>query len=432
MAGWKEGNVAPAKLNATVVVSKFQVQSEPVSPRLVRSLPHPDRTSSISTVVFNPDGQLIVSGYPSGIVQVLNPATGKELRTIETQRGFRSSLNYLKISKDFRTLFVSLVNMKAEAVQVGERKTYYRRYEGETRVYDLVTGEQKEPLRVEPRRGVHSLILSPDASRVVSTESTSGRVEDFAKLGATYLWDMATRQAVKLRDGYGYSWFSQDGKTVFIFEKDQKDKTGAIYAYSAVDGKELSRQTIADEPGHWFSHGSDSKGKIASTSVDTKSKKPTIRLYNPDSFELEGVLTADEVEGQSGFGGKTFSPDNKRLAAVANSTVFLWDVESRKLLKSWRLDTLGRIRNLKFDSKGERLAISTLHLPPELGKILGETPSALDLPQPKVFLIDVNSDKIETIICPHGLGNYQAFSPDGRLLAVGGTGATHIFNVEKK
>jgi len=136
MAGWKEGNVAPAKLNATVVVSKFQVQSEPVSPRLVRSLPHPDRTSSISTVVFNPDGQLIVSGYSSGIVQVLNPATRKEIRTIETPRGFCSYLNYLKISNDFHTQFVSVVNMKADAVQVGERKTQYRRYEGKTRVYD--------------------------------------------------------------------------------------------------------------------------------------------------------------------------------------------------------------------------------------------------------------------------------------------------------
>ena len=39
--------------------------------------------------------------------------------------------------------------------------------------------------------------------------------------------------------------------------------------------------------------------------------------------------------------------------------------------------------------------------------------------------------KPEVIVCPHSCWGRPAFSPDRKLLAIGGSGATHVFDVSK-
>src|SRR5262249_17420571 len=122
---------------------------------------------------------------------------------------------------------------------------------GEVRVYDLDTGKEKEPLKVEPRRGVNSLAVSPDATKVATMELTSGLTEDFAKLRALYLWDVPSRKAVKLRDGYGDLRFSPDGNTVFI-TVDENSTSAVTYAHSVVTGREVGEVESKDGPGRGF------------------------------------------------------------------------------------------------------------------------------------------------------------------------------------
>jgi WD40 repeat protein len=431
LVGWKAGQVSPTKFTAEVVLPKVVVKTEPVSSRLLRSLPHPDRQVSLPIVAFTPAGRLIVSGYPSGVVQVFDPTAGKEVHTIETPRGYRGSFGYLKVSDDFRTLFVAMDNSKFEPIRVGDRKTYYRRYSGETRVYDLGTGAQKESLRVEPRRGVMLLAVSPDGRRVATMEYSSGLSEDFNKLRAIYLWDVTTRKAVKLRDGYGDLRFSPDGKTVLVIVNDHARKSGVVYAYSVDTAREVGK--VESKEGVWpgFAFSRDGK-QVAAATIDAKTKKPVVRLYDPHSLEARASLPAGDAGSEGPFVHLTFSPDGRRLAAVAKTTVYLWDVEGRKVLKTWRLETPGRVWSLSFDPAGGRLAASTWFVPPELKNTRDEALTPEDFPQPKVFLIDVRADKAETIVCPHGWWGRAAFSPDGNLLAVGGAGTTHLFDVRKK
>jgi WD40 repeat protein len=431
LVGWKVGQVSPTKLTADVVVPKVVFKTEPVSRRLLRSLPHPDRTVSLPIVAFTPAGQLIVSGYPSGVVQVFDPTAGKELRTIETPRGYRGSFNYLQLSRDCRTLFVALDDSKFEPIHGEDRKTYYRRYNGETRVYDVGSGAQKESLKVGPRRGVALLAVSPDGTRVATMEFTSGLSKDFDKLRAIYLWDVTTRKAVKLRDGYGDLRFSPDGKTVLVTVNDYTRKTGVMYAYSVDTAREAGK--VESKEGLWpgFVFSRDGKQTAAAT-IDAKTKKPIVRLYGLKKLEPQESLTAGDPDSEAPFGHLTFSPDGRRLAAVAKTTVYLWDVASRKVLKTWRLDTPGRVWHLSFDPAGQRLAASTWCVPPELQGTRDEALTPQDFPQPKVFLIDVSADRAETIVCPHGWWGRAAFSPDGNLLAVGGAGTTHLFDVGKK
>jgi WD40 repeat protein len=430
LVGWKEGKVTGAKCAAVVAQSKSSFIALPVSPRLMRSLPHPDRKSSLPIVAFDAKGQLIVSGYPSGVIQVLDPATGKELRTIETPRGYRGSFNYLQLSQDKKTLFLALDDSKFEPVRAREKKSWFRRYRGETRLYDMQTGKLKSVLRTEPPRGVMSIALSPDAGKVAAMEYSSGKSEDFENLRAIYLWNVKTARAIKLRDGYGDLRFTPDGKLLFVTVNARDGKTGVVYVYAAATGKEVAR--LENKESEWNTVVFSPDGKRAAGSlIDAKTKKPVVRLYALPNLEAKDDLTADLPGGVS-FSHLTFLPDGKRLLAVAKDTVYLWNLANRKPEKVWRLDTPGRVFRLAVAADGVRIAAATWFIPPELKDARDEAVTPQDYPQPRVFLIDVARDKPEMIVCPHGWWGQPAFSPDGQWLAVGGAGAVHVFDVAKR
>jgi WD40 repeat protein len=430
MEGWWDATVEPAFVPVAVVERKSTVKTEPVSRRLVRSLPHTDRRASIPLVTFAPDGRLIAGGYPSGVVQIFDPASGKELRTIETPRGLRGSSNHLHPTGDARQLFVALDDTRFDPVRDGERKSFIRRYTGEIRRYDMTDGEILPPLRVDPPRGVISLTISSDGQKAATMEFSEGRTEDFEKLRAMYLWDVAARQSIKLRDGYGDAKFSPDGKTVSITVTDYAQQTSAIYFYDADSGKEVGRLDLesGSNPGPSF----QALGSLAAFTInDSKSTAPHIALFGLPSFESRGSLSIDGLEKDSRWSHVTFSPDGRRLSAVAKKTVYIWDVGLRRLVRSWRLEFDGGIYRFAFDADGKRLAALAWFLPPELREARSESIAPEDYPQPIVFLIDTAKDRPERIVCPHGWLGSIAFSRDGKWLAVGGAGATHLFDVTR-
>jgi WD40 repeat protein len=430
MEGWWDAAVEPAFVPATVVERKSSVKSEPVSRRLARSLPHTDRRASIPLVTFTPEDRLIVGGYPSGVVQIFDPQSGKELRTIETPRGLRGSGNQMHLTSDCQQLFVALDDTRFDPIRDGEKKSFIRRYTGEIRRYDMTTGEQLPPLRADPPRGVISMAISQDGRKAATMEFSEGRTEDFEKLRAMYLWDVATRKSIKLREGYGNAKFSPDGKTVAITVTDYQQRTSVAYLYDADTGKEIGRLGLesGSNPGPSFHpHGS-----LAAFAInDSKSAAPHIALYDLPILQSQGMLSIDGLEKDARWGHLTFSQDGRQLAAVAKNTVYIWDVGTRRLVRSWRLEFEGGIYRFAFDADGRRLAAYTWFVPPELREARSESIAPEDYPQPIVFLINTAKDAAERIVCPHGWLGAIAFSPDGRWLAVGGAGATHVFDVAR-
>src|SRR4029077_17330091 len=89
---WAGAGVSPTKHAVAVARPKGLAVSEPVSPRLVRSLVHPDHKAIVDPVQFSPDGRrLFASGYPSGMLQFWDVTAAKELLRVETQPGPRYS-----------------------------------------------------------------------------------------------------------------------------------------------------------------------------------------------------------------------------------------------------------------------------------------------------------------------------------------------------
>lgn len=428
LVNWKAGEVAPSTHSTALVAPKWKQEPEPVSPRFVRSLIHPDRKASLAIVAFASDGRLLVHGYPSGMFQVFDPHSGKEIRSIETPRGYRGSHDYAQLSPDRRTLYVGLGDSKFEPRQIGEKKTHFRRYSGEIRAYDVKTGERRETLAVEPRRGVMTLSISPDGNRIATMEFESGLTEDFTKLRGMYLWDVPTRKVVQLRSDYGQATFSPDSKAVFVRVADRVPGTTTVYRHSVETGKETVQAEI---PGTMYQVPAFSPdGKILALISQDAEKRALVQFHDPVTLRVRRKLPP--LEKGVALSEVLFSPDGKHLIGLSGSTVLYWETASGKRVRSWKLDTPGTALYLAWDPSGERLAVMSYYFPPELRGARDEVITPQDVPQPRAFLIDLKQDRPETIVCPHGWTGPVAFSPDGKFLAVGGAGAVHLFDAARK
>ncbi|HET6574843.1 MAG TPA: WD40 repeat domain-containing protein, partial [Fimbriiglobus sp.] len=169
---WPEGHVAPSTYRVEVARPAVVAKSEPVSPRLVRTLVHPDRKTSISLLKFSADGKrLVVAGYPSGVIQVWDPAEGKELSRIETPPGLRGTDNYVSLTADWKTAFVSIQGRKvAHSEKDGARQVTID-YDGEVRVWDVATGKHRSPIKLAPHRGASEAVVSPGGTKLLTIEA---------------------------------------------------------------------------------------------------------------------------------------------------------------------------------------------------------------------------------------------------------------------
>jgi Tol biopolymer transport system component len=68
----------------------------------------------------------------------------------------------------------------------------------------------------------------------------------------------------------------------------------------------------------------------------------------------------------------------------------------------------------------------------ELLDARGADPDPQDLPQPRVSIIDIAGQApTRILVAPHGFQGAIAFSPDGKTLAFGSTGAVRLFDLTK-
>jgi len=425
---WTEGSVAPTTHTIAIVRPKAAAKPEPVSTRLIRSLVHPERKANLYEVQYSNDGaRLFVFGYPSGVLQFWDIATGKELRRINTPAGYRGSAEYAKLSADWSTVFVPYEKSKVVRYEKDDKRDVRYEYEGEVLVYDAATGKPRPSLKPAPGRGVVNADLSPDGRKLIAVERSSydrqERIND-----VTVLWDTKTAAAKPLGPGYGYATFTSDSKHFALCLTDHlaNDSVLKLCDASGADSFEFAR--VRDEHFSRPRFSPDGRLLVVAQSKGRIDKPGTLRLWD---LQTRKELASFKSGGAYPFLYLAYSPDSKLLAATDyKDAVHVWDLATGKAVLEKSYADRVKVWRVVFSPDGKRLAVGGA---PKWDRGDDGDPDPQDMPQPRVFLFDLSAPTAEPeiVICPHGYLGGLAFSPDGKMLAVGGAGAVHLFDVTK-
>jgi WD40 repeat protein len=221
-------------------------------------------------------------------------------------------------------------------------------------------------------------VLSPDGGLVAATVSGAG------KQTTLQLWDARTGQAgrtiCETRDArLGRPWFSHDGRLVAATKDNQEDGRPEIWVWDVKTGRRISTLACTEKGNLWY--------------------------------YLE------------------FSPDDKLLAVTQHETdrVYVFDVPTGEALTVLKVAKNAGLRGPVFSPDSHRLAVAAQVVPEEFKQELDVNPA--DVPQPRIFLVALAAgSEPESIVCPHGTVGDLAFSPDGKLIALGSYGCVWLFD----
>jgi WD40 repeat protein len=432
---WKGGNVAPTTHTLTVLPPKAAAKEEPVAPNLIASLVHPERKASIGALAFSPDGaRLFASGWPSGVVQFWDVASKKEIRRIET-RGYRGSLEYAQLTPDWKTLYVPMEKRAVKTFERDGKRQHRYEYSGQIRVWDVASGKEAEPLLPAPGSAPITARLTPDGRFLIYCEQPSYDAGDQRVKEVMMVCDLAAGKKWKLTDGYGYPVFAPDGKSIAIAQTDHEGpKSSVVRILDLGTGKELAKATCPDKERHFSVRAISPDAAVVAVALGGKKAAPfEVRFLDAKTLEDRGKLIGKGDPESYGWGRGIFTPDGKHYVAIDGvGNALLWNVAERRVERTLPVGGDQAGGHLAVSPDGTILAVGWM---PKLDAELAEQPEPDpdDLPQPRVSLIDLSGKTPPRIlIAPHGyLGNI-AFSPDGRLLAFGGAGAVHLFDLNPK
>ena len=423
---WEGVPVASTKYTVDVL-DALGGPSLPVSSRLIRSLPHPDRTANVTDVRFTPKGTLFSAGTPSGVVQMWEPASGKELRRIQIPHDSARRWGQPQPSADFATLFVTNHGDKMIRNEADPKQPPKMDYDSKILAWDLATGKPKAAWKPASDVGIYHSQLSPDGSRLITYELRSGTLAGALPVAAFRMTDTSSGRSWKLADGIGMATFSPDSKRIYVaIMVVAGRREGGLLVFDR-DGKPLPP---LDPLGvqRWYSPivSPDGKWLVAGVRSGRDSDPITLKVFDLATGQ---VVPAIPPKGDPSLFSPTFSPDGRFLLAFGTKGhLRVFDVAKWSVVLEHEMKGLNWGGLLDFTKDGRRLAV------PVQTKTADGTraePDPLDYPQPRIYLFDMTkpASAPEEIVCPHGWMRSLAFSPDGKTLAFGSTGAVHLFDV---
>jgi WD40 repeat protein len=409
---------------------------EPIAPNLIASLVHPDRKAHVWGAAFSPDGtRLSAYGYPSGIVQIWDVASKREIRRIDTPAGPRGSMEYALLTPHWDTLYVPAAKRAIKAFERAGKVLRRFEQDGAIRVWDVASGKEKEPLSTPGSTPLHAK-LAPAGRLLVCVEEPSYDSDVGAK-HVTMVWDLTSGKKWKLTDGYAFPSFNPDEQTVLVSRDDPQAKTASVQVLDLATGKELAKLNC-QEKDRFFSIGSVAPdGAVAAINLGGKKGAP-FEVWFRDARTLEdrGKLVAKGDPSRYGWATGRFTPDARWFVVIDGAgDILLWNVAARKVQRTLSFAgdrwTNQWATHLAVAPDSTMLAVGWMPKTDSNIKSVGE-PDPHDLPQPRVSLLDLEgSAPPRTLIARHGSTAPLAFSPDGRLLAFGSTGAIHLFDLSK-
>lgn len=433
LPAWKDGEVAATTHQLDVLRPKVAGKSEPVSPALVASLVHPDRSASAWGVQFSADGKrLFTAGYPSGIIQIWDVANRQEVRKVESPRGYRGSADYALLAPDWKALYVPVEVRKVKTIEKGGKKTYRFEYSGEVRAWDLASGKSLPAIKPPAGCAPAYAKMSPDGKYLAVVERPSFDRDEPAK-DRTVLITLADGTRRVLCDGFAVPAFSADGKRVAVSATDYDAKKSVVRLFDTATCKELGRLDCPDKERTFSLAGLSADGSVVAVDLGGKlGADREVWFLDAATMKRRARCVGQGDPDRHGWGPGGFSPDGKRYFAIHLKGVDLIDTTSGKVVKTLEAAWGRTPWRWALSADGRYLAAAWM---PQVDKEREQdrSPDPRDLPQPRVSLFDLEGDAPpRVLIAPHGYVGGVAFAPDGKALAFGGAGAVHLFDLTKK
>jgi WD40 repeat protein/serine/threonine protein kinase len=356
--------------------------------RLLRTLP--GSWDNIQGMALSPDGRcLAVGNNLDQTVRLWDTASWVELRALGPHVGLLSDLAFRRDGAQL-------------AVACGQ--WYSTGGEGEVAVWDVAAGQLVHRLRGHVG-GAYAVAFAPDGRRLAS-----GGVED----GLVKLWDLQTgRETLTLRGHWDSVWgvvFSPDGQCLYSASHDHTVRAWDATPLGPADRFEL--QTLSGHAGPVtnVAFSPDSR-HLASAGMDR-----TVKIWDARTGQKLGTLT-----GHAGaVRGLAFSPDGRQLASTsqaadelpdAEGEVKLWNTRTWQELPSPGLNAgVSRMLAVAFRSDGRRLAA-----------VVDGTIVVWDT---------TTRARVRTLHPAKGLGQMTiAFGPGGRLASSNVAGAVQIWDL---
>jgi WD40 repeat protein len=314
-------------------------------------------TSAISSAVFSPDGQRILTGSDDGTARVWNAASGEPLATLEGHTGFIRSAVFSPDGQRIVTGWGQTAEVWNAATgqlvatlqgDIGEgawsavfsldsQRIVTASRDLTARVWNAASGQLLATLQghTEP---VFSAVFSPDGQRIVTaSDDKTARV-----------WDAASGHLLATLQGHtdavSRAAFSRDGQRIVTASD---DKTARVW--DAASG-----QLLATLQGH-----TDTVSRAAFSPdgqrIVTASEDNTARVWNAASGQPLATLrghTSYVVSAE-------FSPDGQRIVTASNdNTARLWSAVSVQLLATLHGD-IGDAERAEFSPDGQRIVTAS-------------------------------------------------------------------------
>lgn len=435
---WSDGKVQPSVHEVIVRPAKKGRKLEPVTKRLLRTLPHPDRQSNVGVVRFSPDGsRLMGSGYPSGTVQVWDTSTWKEVARMDTPSGLRSSWDYAVPTPDWKSVLVHNRTRKLVRQEKGGKVVQRLQVDGRIDVYDPASGRRTRSIPLADRGPQQLWVVPGGKAVVVNCEGSFWAGGDRPQL--TELIDLASGTARKLFNTSTQPAFAADGKTAYFTTTKYLLNGGYECGLVKVDlasGKVLKVKDKTDPQTTFAQPTLSPDGKrlfvLTGRYVKQKTESLALAIFDTNTLaELGRIPGPDRPDDRTTFDRPVFTADSRTLITRCGGPLIVWDVAAGKTLRTVPVGDL-QFTRLRLSPDGKRAIVAGM--PKYDAKALGRSADPEDLPQERLVVVDLADPKSkpEVMVLPAGMFGGVALSPDGGTLAFGGSGGVHLIDLRAK